>query len=71
MMMGTTIGSKDRKDDSMLESVEINIGTIVIALILIAAVVFAVRSIVMQKKKGRCSCGCDCGSCAMSGSCHQ
>ncbi|MBO4560303.1 MAG: FeoB-associated Cys-rich membrane protein, partial [Lachnospiraceae bacterium] len=47
------------------------IGTIVIALILIAAVVFAVRSIVMQKKKGRCSCGCDCGSCPMSDSCHQ
>ena len=52
----------------MFGSVEINIGTIVIALILIAAVVFAVRSIVMQKKKGRCSCGCDCGSCPMSDS---
>ena len=55
----------------MFGSVEINIGTIVIALILIAAVVFAVRSIVMQKKKGRCSCGSDCGGCPMSDSCHQ
>ncbi|MBR5967177.1 MAG: FeoB-associated Cys-rich membrane protein [Lachnospiraceae bacterium] len=48
-----------------------NIGTIVIAMSLIIAAAFAVRSIIVRKKKGQCSCGCDCGTCAMSGKCHS
>ena len=48
-----------------------NIGTVIVAALLLAVVFFAVRSIIVSRKKGKCTCGCDCGSCAMSGTCHE
>ena len=56
---------------NMLEFLSANIGTIIVAAILLVIVFFAVRAIVREKKKGQCSCGCNCGSCAMSGVCHK
>ncbi|MBQ5417634.1 MAG: FeoB-associated Cys-rich membrane protein [Oscillospiraceae bacterium] len=43
------------------------------ALILIAAVILAVRSIISGRKKGRTSCGGDCSHCAMHimAGCHE
>ncbi|MBR5974744.1 MAG: FeoB-associated Cys-rich membrane protein [Clostridiales bacterium] len=47
-----------------------NIGTIVISLILVAIVAGIIFKMVRDKKKGRSSCGCDCGCCALKDSCH-
>lgn len=45
--------------------------TVVICLLIAAAVVLAIVSIVRDKKKGKsCSCGCGCADCAMNGACH-
>ncbi|MBO4927187.1 MAG: FeoB-associated Cys-rich membrane protein [Clostridiales bacterium] len=48
-----------------------NLGTIVISLVLLAIVAGIILSIWRDKKKGKSSCGCNCGHCAMSGTCHQ
>ena len=55
----------------MPEFLKENIGTVIVAVVLLAVVILAVRSIIVSRKKGRRSCGCDCGSCAMSGTCHE
>ena len=47
-----------------------NIGTIVISLILVAIVAGIIFKMVRDKKKGRSSCGCNCGCCALKDSCH-
>jgi hypothetical protein len=44
---------------------------IVILLILGGIVAAIIRYLRGNKKKGRSSCGCSCGSCPMSGSCHS
>lgn len=48
-----------------------NIGTIAIALLLIALVSLILRKLITDKKKGKSSCGCNCAHCAMSGQCHK
>lgn len=48
-----------------------NIGTIVVAIILIVAVLLIVRKLISDKKKGKSSCGCGCSNCSMSGECHK
>ena len=49
-----------------------NTGNIIAMVILAAAVVAAiVINLVKQKKRGKSSCGCSCGSCPMRGSCHS
>ena len=50
----------------MIEFLVNNIGTIVIAAMVLAVLCFAVRSIIKDKKKGQCSCGGNCGSCGMN-----
>ena len=39
-----------------------NLGTIIITLVLAG---------VVQRKKGKSSCGCNCANCAMHGKCHS
>ena len=49
-----------------------NIGTIIICAVLLAIVAAIITGMVRKKKQGRsmvCNCG-SCGSCPMSGSCH-
>ena len=47
-----------------------NLANIVIIVILAFVVGLAVRSMIRNKKAGKSSCGCDCGSCgACAGSC--
>ena len=44
--------------------------TVIVIAIIVAVVALAVFSIVRDKKKGKCSCGNSCSSCAMKGACH-
>ena len=55
----------------MLQWLSANLGTILICLVLIAAVGCILRSMIRQKKQGKSSCGCGCGGCAMQGTCHS
>jgi len=48
-----------------------NLSTIIISLLLIAAVTWIVFTIRRDKKKGKSLCGANCGCCPMSGSCHK
>ena len=48
-----------------------NIGTILVALVLILAVTGIIVKLCKDKKKGVSSCGGNCAHCAMHGSCHQ
>lgn len=60
-----------RKGLAMLEIINNNLPTILVALVLIGIVILAFRSIQKDKKSGKsCSCGGSCGGCAGSGSCH-
>jgi hypothetical protein len=48
-----------------------NAGTILVSLALIGLVAWIVAGLRKNKKQGKSSCGCNCGSCPMSGSCHK
>ena len=54
----------------MLEALQANVGTVVVGLLVAAAVVGVVVHLYRQKKKGASSCGCNCGSCASGHVCH-
>ena len=53
----------------MLEWLAANIGTIIVALIVIAVIAFVVFRMVKDKKEGKSSCGAGCKSSAMHGKC--
>jgi flagellar biogenesis protein FliO len=55
----------------MLLWLETNLGTILVALVLIAIVALIVRKLIRDKRSGRSSCGCGCANCAMHGKCHK
>lgn len=48
-----------------------NIGSIAACALLVALVAGIIVYKVRQKKQGKSSCGCGCGSCPHSGSCHS
>ena len=48
----------------MLEWLAANIGTIIVALIVIAVIAFVVARMVKDKKEGKSSCGANCAHCA-------
>ncbi|MBQ6425580.1 MAG: FeoB-associated Cys-rich membrane protein [Clostridia bacterium] len=48
-----------------------NLGTIIVALILIAVISLAVARLVKNRRSGKSSCGCNCAHCAMAESCHK
>lgn len=48
-----------------------NAATIVIGGGVIAIIAWIIRRMVKNKKKGGSACGCSCGSCPMSGTCHR
>ena len=48
-----------------------NAGTIIVSVLLIALVARIVVRMCKDKKQGKSSCGCSCGSCPMAGSCHR
>ena len=45
--------------------------TVLVVAIIIAIISLAVFSIIRDKKKGKCSCGNSCSSCAMNGAYHK
>ena len=55
----------------MLDWLGKNIGTILISLALLAAVTGIVYRLYRDKRQHKSSCGCSCGSCPMSGTCHK
>ncbi len=48
-----------------------NLATIVISLLLAAGVAGIVAVLRRDKKRGRSSCGGNCGHCPMGGACHK
>ncbi|MDO4553175.1 MAG: FeoB-associated Cys-rich membrane protein [Bacillota bacterium] len=48
-----------------------NLGTIVVSVLLLAAVTAIVIHLVRNKRKGKPSCGYACQGCAMNGQCHK
>ena len=53
----------------MLHWISANLGTIVIAGVLLAVIVLISIQLIRDKKKGKSSCGCNCAHCAMAGQC--
>ncbi len=49
----------------------LNTADIVIILILAALVAWIIRSLIRDRKRGKCSCGGSCGACPMSDCCHK
>lgn len=47
-----------------------NLGTIVISIVLLTAVVLIICRLRKDRKAGKSSCGCNCASCALHGKCH-
>ena len=47
-----------------------NIGTVIVTMVLAAAVTFVIVKTVKDRKKGASSCGCGCGGCALKNRCH-
>ena len=56
----------------MLEFIINNLGTIVISAGLLAIIAGVVAYLIINKKKGKSSCGCGygCSECALKGTCH-
>lgn len=54
----------------MFAWISANIGTIIICAVLVLIVAAIIFKLVMDKRKGKSSCGCNCAHCAMSGTCH-
>ena len=55
----------------MLSWISANIATILITLVLIGIVAGIIVVMRRDKKKGRSTCGGNCGHCPMGGSCHK
>ncbi len=55
----------------MLQWLADNAGTIIVTLALIALVTVIIVRLYRDKKKGKTSCGGNCGCCPMGGSCHK
>ncbi len=45
-------------------------GNIIVGTVLLAAVVAVIAKMIINKKKGKSSCGCGCSSCGTGGTCH-
>ena len=55
----------------MMQFLADNAGTILVCLVLAAAVVGIAVSLRRDRKKGKSARGCNCGCCPMAGSCHK
>ncbi|MBQ6563566.1 MAG: FeoB-associated Cys-rich membrane protein [Clostridiales bacterium] len=55
----------------MLEWFNNNWGTLLVGIVLLAVVCLSIRNLWKDKKQGKSSCGCGCGSCPMHGTCHK
>ncbi|MBQ1771134.1 MAG: FeoB-associated Cys-rich membrane protein [Clostridia bacterium] len=48
-----------------------NLGTIIVAVLLIGVISAVIAGLIRDRKKGKSSCGCNCAHCAMAQSCHS
>ena len=48
-----------------------NLASIMILLVIVGVVALIIVKIINDKRKGRSSCSCGCGGCAMKGTCHS
>ena len=48
-----------------------NLATIIVLILVAAAVIFAIFTMIKNKKNGKTSCGCGCSGCPNSALCHQ
>lgn len=55
----------------MLAWITANLATILVCFVLLVIAALVIWYLIRNKKRGRTSCGCDCGGCALHGSCHQ
>ena len=55
----------------MMRGIVENLGTILVSLALVGLVAGILVRLRRDKKQGKSSCGCNCGCCPMSGSCHK
>lgn len=55
----------------MFEFLSANIGTIIVAVVLIIIVTVIISKMFRDKKQGKSSCGCNCSSCPMANECHK
>lgn len=55
----------------MLSWLAANGGTLGVMVLLLLVTGSIIVGMVRNHKKGKSSCGCHCGSCPMSGSCHS
>ena len=58
----------------MFQGIAENAGTIIISLALLGLVIGIIIRLRKDKKQGKSSCGCQCGSCGhcpMAGTCHK
>ena len=55
----------------MFQWIAENAGTILVSALLAGLVIFILVRLRRDKKKGKCSCGGNCGCCPMAGSCHK
>lgn len=55
----------------MLSWLAANGGTLGVMVLLLLVTGSIIAGMVRNRKKGKSSCGCHCGSCPMSGSCHS
>lgn len=53
----------------MLAWISENLATIIICVVLAAIVAAIIIYLVENKKRGKSSCGCNCGHCPMAGKC--
>ena len=56
----------------MFEWLAANLATIIVSLVILAAVVLVIRKMIRDKRQGKggCSCGGSCGTCGACGACH-
>lgn len=55
----------------MLKWLVNNIGSIIVLLVVVAVITVIVVKIVLDKRRGKSSCSCGCGGCAMKDVCHS
>ena len=48
-----------------------NAGTVIVSIALIGLVAGIIIRLRGDRKRGKSSCGCNCGCCPMAGSCHK
>lgn len=55
----------------MMSWLSANLSTVLISVILVAIVICIILVMRRDKKKGKSTCGGNCGHCPMGGSCHK